>query len=273
MKKIAVLGPKGTFSDVACHRYLDSIKEMAEIVFFPTILKTAVEGLELDYAILPFENTLDGYVMETIDAIMKYDYQIIAEVICPISFNFVSYEKELAEIKDIFVQFKTKGQCLNFLQNHDFHIHMTESNIDSLNQLEENKINYGAIIPAHTVNDTYPLVMHGVEDQEHNETRFLVVTTKDIKPNFKKEIKVSLSIYALADRPGILYQILAHFERHNINLTSVMSRPTKKELGNYNFYIEFLIQESDRMKVDLILEDLKKQSDFKIKVLGIYSNI
>ena len=77
MKKLSVLGPKGTYSDIAAKKYLEDNKLDYEIEYHNSILKTALAIKNSEFAILPFENTLDGFVMESMDAIIANDFNII----------------------------------------------------------------------------------------------------------------------------------------------------------------------------------------------------
>lgn len=273
MKKIAVLGPKGTFSDVACKKYFENINEELNIIYCPTIVKTANMIEQTKLAILPFENSLDGYVTETLDTITKRDEKIIAEITCPIHFNFVSYEKDIKEINKIFVQYKSKGQCQEFITKNDFRCEITQSNIESLNLLQENKEGYAAIIPSHIETKEFNLVINDIADNLHNETRFLVMSQDYENVKLNNNVKVSCVIYAVHDKPGILYHILSKFEEYNINLTAILSRPTKTDLGKYNFYIEFSLAKLELNKIYALIEKFDALNEFKIKILGVYSNI
>lgn len=273
MKTIAVLGPKGTFSDVACQKFFDHLEKKLNIQYYSSIEKTAMALETEDYAILPFENSLDGYVMESLDALMNKDIKVIAEISCPIHFDFISFEKELKDIKSVFVQYKAKPQCSEFLHKGNWETLITQSNIESLKKLQLDSVGNAAIIPSHTVVENHGMLIKDVADNKNNVTRFFVVGKPNDTNFVAKEIKVSLCVYALKDKPGILYRILSCFDRHQINLSGILSRPTKKELGNYNFYIEFNVADIHLAKLDLILKEFEGERDFKIKVIGIYSNI
>ena len=117
MNKIATLGPAGTFSELATKKYIEKINKNMEIAFYPTITKVfKAIGEECELGIIPIENTLDGYVQLVLDLLAQTDLQIIYELVIPIEFSFVGNALDIVDIKSIYAQFKTQGQCYNFLE-------------------------------------------------------------------------------------------------------------------------------------------------------------
>ena len=238
-KYIATLGPEGTFCDVACKAYLKKSNKDLRIKYYPSIKKT-IEGIsECSIGVIPFENSLDGYVLEAIDNLIKNDYKIISELEERVDFAFVSNAKSIADIKNVYVQFKAKAECLDFLTEHnDFNLIITESNMLSLNYLLKSDETYAAIIPLHKAQDySFNIKLTDISDSKSNYTRFVVVSKKDEEIS-NTDIKCSLCLYMNEDYPGILFDALKLFNEYKVNLNAIISRPTKEALGKYNFYIE-----------------------------------
>ena len=105
-----------------------------------------------------------------------------------------------------------------------------------------------------------------IQDTDNNETRFVVVSKKDHEPTGKDKTSIIFSIYE--DRPGGLYRILGIFEKNNVNLTKIESRPSKKGLGKYLFFVDFEGHTDDDM-VQNILAEIDENTYF-LKVLGSY---
>lgn len=274
MSKIGVLGPKGTFSEVACRKYCDYFNLKDELCYYPSISQVSKSLIENHKIILPIENTLDGYVTETIDFLLNNNFKIFCDVFTKVDFSFVANNQEFEHITDIFVQFKAKGQCLNFLNQHSFKVHQTQSNIESLELLKESANNFGAIVPRHTLTDNqFEMTLPDVTDSKANYTRFIVVTDANDSKFHSEKIKCSVCVEALVDKPGILVNLLQQFERYNINLGGIMSRPTKIEMGKYNFFIEFIACQKDIGKIQQLFKEIEKNHDFRIKLLGLYSSI
>ncbi len=116
MKKIATLGPAGTFTEIAAKKYQQLINEELEIKLYPTIPKSCEAiGKECEWGIIPIENTLDGYVQRSLDILLGIEFKIVHELFLPIQFSFVSNEKNLNNLQRIYAQFKSQGQCMKFL--------------------------------------------------------------------------------------------------------------------------------------------------------------
>jgi prephenate dehydratase len=271
LKKLITLGPSGTFSEVAGLKLSEALNEEYKIEFYPTISLAAKNIAANGFGILPFENTLDGYVQETLDMLHKYNFYIQNDISVPVHFGFVSKNANIANVKKIYVQFKAKGQCLDFINEHGFEIIETESNVTSYERLKNSGETYGAIIPLHLDMSPFKTVVENVEDSKNNNTRFLVLTTT---PTTKAELcsKCSLILEALIDEPGILIEALVKFYALKINLNAIMSRPTKEGLGKYYFYTEFLANTNiDEIKG--LISRINEEGKFKIKCLGFYKAI
>lgn len=268
---ISILGPAGTYSEIACDKYLDITNLKLYKIFHGTISKTAQSILDHKLGILPFENTLDGYVNETLDSLRVLDLNIVGEIQIPVEFAFVTNEKDIDKIKNVYVQFKAKGQCNKFLNDHNFNIIETNSNVYSYIMALENNEFSAAIIPMHLIDEKFKYVIKNVEDQENNFTRFILVNNY-LKLNEIKQGKCSLILDIKKDIPGILQSVLEMFKTNQINLSAIMSRPTKKGLGKYYFYLELEVVHNQNQILDLI-EKINLNNDYKIKNLGFYNSL
>lgn len=263
----AVLGPKQTFSDLAFQKYQKN--KSADVYYYPTIYETVNALKEHDYAILPLENTLDGYVQQTIDLLLDKGYHMIDEIYIPVQFGFVGHIHHLSELKKIYVQFISKNQCQHFINRFpQAEIIHTESNTQTLEFAKKGVFSEGAIIPMHLMHEMSGLysIPH-IADSKHNETRFVVVS-KESKIKKAKHYKLSIVIKVIEDRPGLLFDVLGIFKDHQINLTSILSRPTKKKMGSYQFFIEMAFDESRLKDLNQTLSYI--QSKFSVDVLGLY---
>lgn len=243
MNNIAVLGPVGTFSELAAKKYIEKNNRNVDIVLYPTITKVFnAIGKECELGIVPIENTLDGYVQIVLDLLVQSDLQILHETIIPIQFSFAANASDTSGIKRVYVQFKTQGQCYNFLEQFNgIKVITTESNGESFKKLQEGIFGESAIIPKYTLNtkNKYHFIIENVTDTQDNETRFIILSKNAESYNINKHYKTSIIIMdAMSNRPGVLSQILNEFSLRNINLTSIISRPTKRALGKYYFFID-----------------------------------
>lgn len=274
MNKLAVLGPKGTFSENAAIEYEKTINKTFDKQFYNSIpLTFSATGNDCELGIVPVENTLDGYVQRSLDLLLELDLQIVDEVIIPVQFSLVSNCKNKEDIKNIFVQFKAHGQCLKVINElKDANIKTTQSNTQSFELLKKSYENSCAIIPSHRYKDIKnTFSIENATDSQNNCTRFFVISKikQNVNLAYDKQIKVSLYILPSSDRAGMLYEILEKFYKNDINLCSIISRPTKKDLGTYNFYIELIIEHNKHNSVLNTINELNKE--YNIKVLGMYN--
>lgn len=271
MNKIATLGPTGTFSELAVKKYEQLIDNNIEMVFYPNITKVFNSiGSECAIGIIPIENTLDGYVQLTLDLLSQTDLNIIYEIVIPIQFAFVG-NNDISAIKKTYVQFKTQGQCYKFLEQLDnFKIITTESNGESYEQVKKCILGESAIIPKHMINSekSFPFTIENVTDSKDNETRFVVLSKHNINYDNNRRYKTSIVIMDAMDKSGMLSNILNEFSKRNINLTSIISRPTKKELGKYYFFIDIDGHYPANINIKQAIEKIRESN--LVKVIGSY---
>ena len=110
------------------------------------------------------------------------------------------------------------------------------------------------------------IIKPNIQDTDNNETRFVVVSKDDHKQTGNDKTSIIFSIYE--DKPGGLYEILGIFQKNNINLTKIESRPSKKGLGKYLFFVDFNGHRDDETVKNIIsgIED----NTYFLKVLGSY---
>ncbi|RYV04232.1 prephenate dehydratase [Shewanella sp. OPT22] len=277
MHKIATLGPAGTYSEQACIRFIQQLDDACKIHFFPSIKKViSAVGDESDIGVIPIENFSEGYVSTVLDELSKTDVQVLAEVMLPIRFSYVSNQANKRDVETLFVQFVAKNQCSEFLESfHDVDFVQTESNILSLEQLKRCETPAAAIIPSAAVSqDEFATVEDNVADYEENQTRFLVLGKPALSINLPIDlttsVKTSIIVFNDDDCPGALNEILNGFASRGINLLSIISRPTRQAFGQYFFYID-LEGHAQSPNVASALRVI--QSQHRIKILGSYHKI
>ncbi|MBE6008191.1 MAG: prephenate dehydratase [Lachnospiraceae bacterium] len=274
MMKLAVLGPKGTFSDNASDLYIKETGDKMERVYFSTIDEAFHSvGKTCDIGIIPIENTLDGYVQRTIDLLSEEDVHIKEEITIPVQFSLLANAQDKDSIKRLYVQFKANGQCRHFLDSlGGVSVVTTESNMESFYKLESGIEGDAAIVPAHVAgNLSARFKLENITDSISNFTRFVVIVPgrpcEEIADGM--DFKAPVYISPETDRPGMLFDMLSGFQKNDLNLVSIISRPTKKEMGTYNFFMEI---KSHSSKKDVLLKVLDELGAYYgIKLMGMYS--
>lgn len=264
--RIATLGPKGTFS----HEALLKRNKNAEILFKNTVwdIFEAVDNNEVDEGIAPLENSVSGTIGLTLDALMEFDLNIIAEIILPIKHNLVGHDG-IKDIKILYIHPATYEQCEKFIRKTlpDVKIIQTSSNAASAEIIVQKKDKTKAAIVPREAIEIYKLkaIKKDVQDNKFNITRFIVISKKEAKKTGRD--RTSIAIYPQVDKPGLLYSLLGEFAKRNINLTKIESRPSKGKLGDYIFFIDMQGSKED----EKIKEAFQKiEENFFLKVLGSY---
>lgn len=272
-KKMAVLGPAGTFSESAAKTYLKREQLDLELAFYPTIDETAeAVGTECCCGLLPLENTLDGYVQGTLDLLLEKDFTACGEIRVPVQFALVANVSRPEEIQTIYVQFKAQGQCRHAL--HRFagaELINTHSNTQSFDLVQRGIPGEAAVIPVHLLSQcTCPFQEKDITDAKANATRFLAVKPKGSPAQLEPGQTVKMPLYVMpsVDHPGVLFEILSAFTISRINLVSIMSRPTKMKMGTYNFYLELSSKTEDAEKIAMTLTLINNVH--RVKSLGLY---
>ncbi len=264
--KISTLGPEGTFSHEAVLKHDKS----AKIIFEKTIWDVfeAVDSGKASEGVVPIENSVSGTVGQTMDALMEFELNIVAEEILPIKHNLAGAGK-ISGIKEIYTHPQTYEQCLHFLRENKIEskLIMTNSNSESAELLMKGNSKSRAAIVPEIAAKIYELkiIKKDIQDNKFNVTRFIVISKKEAKKTGYD--RTSIAIYPQADRPGLLYELLGEFAKRNINLTKIESRPSKGKLGDYVFFIDLQGHRSEK-SIKEAFGEIEKS--FFLKVLGSY---
>jgi len=256
---LITLGPEGTFShDLALKmdRNICLVSSIGRI--FQEVIKTGITGL------VPLENSEAGGVVATMDGLMEYPVYINSETYLKISHSIAS-DCKLEDISVIFSHPQSHEQCSRFIDNLGILVIHTESNAASA-IAQKDRPGSAAIISkglAHQYN--IPLIRDHIENNPENTTRFITIS-KDQVVSVNPE-KCSLIIDPGENRAGLLYDLLSPFKNTGVNLTRIESRPSKRSMGSYVFFIDL---ECDGAWSDAV-HQLKLIS--QVKNLGCYNTI
>ncbi len=271
MYKMGYLGPPGTFTEEALRRYKELPREeIKEYKTIPEVIKAV--GKEVKQGIVPVENSLEGSVSITLDLLAEdRDLKIIGEVIIPIDHHFLALEgATLEDIQLVYSHSQAVAQCRNFLERHlpEGEVELTYSTAQAAKIVaEKGNKSWGAIGTLRAA-ELYNLkiLKRDIHDYPCNYTRFIVLSPQgDTSPTGKD--KTSL-IFGIKDGPGALYQVLKEFALNQINLTKIESRPSKRNFGDYLFFVDL---QGHREKKDIkkALKAVEENTVF-LKILGSY---
>ncbi len=261
---ISFLGPKGTFTHQAANILGDDLVPYCTI---PAVMESVANG-ETDFGVVPIENSIEGPVGITLDSLAhKFDLKIFNEIIIPINQNLlVNPGCKIEDIEDVYSHEQAISQCREFIQEHKLQPHYAVSTANAAKSIIGDK-SKAAIGNAKTV-ELYDLEIleSNIQDTDNNATRFVVLSKDDHKITGRDKTSIIFSIYE--DRPGGLYNILGIFQKNNINLTKIESRPSRKGLGKYLFFVDFNGHKDDEL-IQSIISEIDENTYF-LKVLGSY---
>lgn len=268
-KTLAYLGPPHSFCEEAARTYS---KEKSLLIPRSSIEKvfTAVQDGKADKGIVPIENSCEGAVNQTLDLLTRnYGVNISGEIIVTVKHTLMTVKGiELKQIKLVLSHPQALAQCRTFLNKHLSETDLWESSSTAQAALEVSRNSKAwAAIGTESAARAYGLsiLAEDIQDQENNETRFIVISKQKFSPSFND--KSSLLIY-LPHKPGSLYEILGIFAANKINLSKIESRPARTRLGEYLFFIDIEGHCQDP-RIKHALKEIESIAE-KMRILGSY---
>ncbi|OPY38510.1 MAG: Prephenate dehydratase [Methanoregula sp. PtaU1.Bin051] len=255
-----VLGPEGTFSHELALRL-----GIPDIRLVPTIHRIfeAVSKGEGD-GIVPIENSEAGGVGATLDGLVKEPVCITAEMYMPIAHHLAAYGP-IEKIKKIYVHPQTHEQCSERIEQWGIPVIHTESNAQSAVRMKGD-VEAGAIVSSFAVVCyRLPVIAADVQNNPDNITRFVRIAKEPCSDEHAE--KCSIIIDPSGDRTGLLHDLLAVFAVKKINLTRIESRPSKRGMGNYVFFLDYAMSPGYRDAITY----LKTMTG--VKELGCYRRL
>lgn len=265
--KVGYLGPKGTFSYEACKEYCNDSMEMIQYTTIPDCI-IALENEKIDEAIVPIENSLQGCVTDAIDTLIEYEtIKVKDEIFLEIKQNLLANRKcNFEEITKIYSHPQALAQCRNFLERNLLleKIVPVESTALAAQKTSQAQEKVACISNISCVKE-YKLCLleSSIQDNDFNKTKFWVLSKKENK-DIKKN-KMSM-LFSVKDKPGALYNVLKIFNEYNLNLTKIESRPAKTVLGEYIFWIDVTLENSNEEKA---IQEIKNMGIYT-RILGKY---
>ncbi|WP_267405441.1 MULTISPECIES: prephenate dehydratase [unclassified Chryseobacterium] len=262
--KIAFLGPQASFTQLAATQLFPN----EELIPQTNILDcfTAVENGEVDKAVVPLENSIEGTVSMTLDYLYKTsDIKIEAEAVMPIAHHLMIHpNNEAEELEKIYSHPQALAQSFHFLDTNFKNVQKQEfsSTAAAAKYVSEHPELKRAAVANQFAANLYGLkIIHrNIQDFEQNHTRFIVISkVQNVYDNEKLNTlgeKSSLLITLPEDHAGGLHQVLSVFTWRKMNLSKIESRTLKTGLGNYFFFIN-VVGNWDKVLHENALEELK----------------
>ncbi|TDF97654.1 prephenate dehydratase [Paenibacillus piri] len=280
MKRIALLGP-GTYTEESAHHFLgNKAFQYVNCKLIDDVFMSTVNGAS-DYSVIPIENTFDGSVRLHLDWLAnEVDLPMQAEWVYPISISLhgvrpvgESLEADCRSLTKIISHGVTLTQCRQFLQRYLPHAELEQvgSNGEAARQVKElGRPDVAALAPF-SAGLLYGLDTWARDMQDHhnNYTRFVLVGNEPIRLAAEpSSTKTTILVTLPEDYPGALHQMLSAFAWRRINLSKIESRPTKKKLGTYYFFID-IEASMDSVLLPAALQEIEAIG-CQVRILGCY---
>lgn len=266
--RVAYLGPKGTFTEMAVLRQFGSSMEALPVASIDEAFKRTEAGAT-DFAVVPVENSTEGTINRTCDLLFSTSLTITAEVNLPVAHNLMNQSGNLKDIRVVAAHPQALAQCRNWLTAHlpGVPCRAVSSNAEAAREAQQDASM--AAIAAARAADLYELtiVAAGIQDDPLNRTRFLVMGTRMPDDNPKVPSKTSL-VFSVANRAGSLCQALQSFEHHGVSMLRVESRPARNGAWEYNFYVD-VEGHCQSAPLQAAFAEIREVATF-FKVLGSY---
>ena len=276
--RVSYLGPTGTYNEEAL---LSSIGGDAGIELVPqaTIFDAvhAVERGDVERGFVPFENSIEGSVRSTLDALAFDTSQvwIAGEYDHPIRHNLIARRPlDLARIEVVLSHPQANAQCARFIREQlpAAEVRSIDSTSDAVRQVSRSEERWAALGSAAAARAFgCEILREGVEDVEDNVTRFVWLTGDDARPARAGEgpWRTTLVFSELGDdRPGALVDALTEFSERGVNLTRIESRPLRRGLGRYLFFID-IAGDVDQPANAAAVAALREKAE-TVRILGSY---
>ena len=264
---IAYLGPEATFTHQAAIQRFGSSLLYAAQKTIADVFNEVAKG-RADYGVVPVENSTEGVVTHTLDMFVDSDLKIVSQIVLPISHCLVSKSRR-DRIKKLYVHPQSLAQCRTWVHKNlgGAEIVETSSNARSaeLAAMEKHSAAIAGLLAAEKYG--VPVLEHDIQDNAANATRFLVLGRK-CSPATGHD-RTSL-MFSIADEVGALHRALAPFRKYRLNMTKIESRPSKRRVWEYFFFVD-CDGHSSEGKVAKAITQLTAQCSF-VKVLGSYPN-
>jgi prephenate dehydratase len=287
--RVGYLGPTGTFTEEALldSAAADAVEPVALASIYDTV--AALRRGEVDFAIVPIENSLEGSINVTLDLLAgeATDVKIVGEALLQVQHSLIAAtDTALAEIDTVITHPHVPGQCTRFLRGELAHARIlpASSTAEAVRAVvaggEHGQAAIGTLLAARIYGGT--VIRERVEDREDNETRFVWlarpasgagaggIAQAPLRGGADAGYKTSLVFWgAGAERPGWLVRCLDEFASRHINLTKIESRPRREGLGSYMFFVDLAGRAEDREVAEAVA---RIEADCEeVLVLGSYA--
>src|SRR5210317_459979 len=267
--KIGFLGPEGTFTQTAVFKHFGHSVRALPFHTIDEVFHEVESGIA-DFGVVPIENSTEGSVNYTLDMFLTSPLKIAGEIELRIEQHLRGSETGLDQIERICAHEQSLAQCRGWLREYLPHVELIgmSSNAAGARRARD-EAGTAAIGPA-VAADVYDLevLVSNIEDREDNATRFLVIGRKLLAASGDDKTTILVSTSDTAGGAGVLHQLLQPLANHDVSMTRIESRPSRRRNWDYVFFIDIDGHAEESPAREALAELQERSSLFRI--LGAY---
>lgn len=228
----------------------------------------ALKRGEIEYGVLPIENSSTGAITEVYDLLRKYDYYIVGEQWVSINHCLLGVKgAKLEDIQEVYSHHQAITQCDNFLSQYKWKIVPYKSTASSAKLVAQSNDKTKCAIASKINAQLYGLdiLKENIQSQSCNYTRFIIISRYLLESEENNKTSI---VFALNSQPGALFNSLKYFAKNDINLLNIESRPVENSPESYYFYTD-LEYPCNSAKLNEALNYVKEISTF-FDIVGEY---
>lgn len=264
--KVAYLGPEYSYSHLASVERFGQTVEYMRVGSIATVFEEVNRG-QVDFGVVPLENSTDGGVSDTLDMFMRLpQLKICAEVRLKIHHNLLA-NCDQEQIRRVYSKPQALSQCRNWLSKNLPHADIKDVSSTAVAAQLASQEPGAAAVASRQAAVKYGLRMlfTEIEDYPHNETRFAIIGRQEAEKTGNDKTAL---MFKVPNKPGSLVDALNLFNQSKINLTWIESFPAKTGKNEYMFFVDF-DGHMDDPKVKRTLNSLESHCD-QLSVLGSF---
>jgi chorismate mutase/prephenate dehydratase len=263
---IAYFGPEATFTHQAAIRRFGSSVGYTPMKTIGDVF-TEVSKSRAEYGVVPVENSTEGVVTHTLDMFVDSDLKIVAQIILPIQHCLLGRVKRRDAVRRLYSHPQALAQCRQWVQVHLPGAEVIEASSTTRAAELAARSRTAAAIASSLAAERYGLRIldADIQDNSANATRFLVLGRQCGAPTGKDRTSLMFSV---VDEVGSLHRALTPLSKHQVNMTRIESRPSKRKAWAYFFFVDVKGHYEDPA-VSKAFKELSRHCSF-VKVLGSY---
>lgn len=266
--KIAYLGPAGTYTHEAARQKFGASVEYEPQENIAEVFNAVARG-NVDFGVVPIENSTEGTVTFTLDEFVHSDLQICAQWLLRIEQNLMA-NCPREEIRKIYSHPQSLAQCRQWLRNHFPGVELVESASNTRAAQRASEEPGTAAIAGRTAAELYnlPILEAGIQDCPNNTTRFLIIGPETCPPTGNDKTSI---LFAVPNESGALFAALEPLQKLGISMSKIESRPSRRRAWEYLFFVDVQGHATDP-NLSKALAELKERTT-SLKILGSYPEV